>query len=488
MVESPNSITDLNIFCPQCDYNLSGTVGDRCSSCGWEIDVDVLAAYTAEKPIIRRVASIITSIVLGVGSIAITASLTLHAPSLSLMDWIAILGVMLASAGHLILAGLSIACGPRWPMRMSEAANMLSLAAWLSMIACVIGATAMLDVAPTARMVRGVKVNGVLEFVIAATLFIFPAVTLHMMRISSFRYPSSKRKTRKKKSGSLLSSHAGRVSFSVDVMRRYTTDQITQDWNDKPRPSTPTLNAAIERIWETESVLAKENDLLLYNSELIRLHKFRCDSSNLHFDFGRTCYRDFLGTNMHNTKMVMQAGQEYFANPLGISALILTPEGRIILGKRSHRVAYHAGYIHTFGGMLEVSDRKEDGTVDVFGGMIRELREELGIDEKDITDISITGLVRDHALQQPELLFGVSISQRASEISKQFDPSRGEREHTKLIYLHDEPESIVPFINNTRMVAPVARAALLLHGRHQWGKDWYEQSCYLLYGELPKQQ
>ena len=51
--------------------------------------------------------------------------------------------------------------------------------------------------------------------------------------------------------------------------------------------------------------------------------------------------------------------------------------------------------------------------------------------------------------------------------------------------VHDEPEGMVAFLQRSAPVAPVAAAAMLLHGRHSWGTDWYEQSCYVLFGELP---
>ena len=35
-------------------------------------------------------------------------------------------------------------------------------------------------------------------------------------------------------------------------------------------------------------------------------------------------------------------------------------------------------------------------------------------------------------------------------------------------------------------VAPIAAAAMLLHGKIAWGEGWYEQACYLLYGDLPE--
>ena len=49
----------------------------------------------------------------------------------------------------------------------------------------------------------------------------------------------------------------------------------------------------------------------------------------------------------------------------------------------------------------------------------------------------------------------------------------------------DDPESLLAWLDSARPVAPVAEAALLLHGRHTWGDPWYEHACYSRYGAIP---
>jgi hypothetical protein len=49
----------------------------------------------------------------------------------------------------------------------------------------------------------------------------------------------------------------------------------------------------------------------------------------------------------------------------------------------------------------------------------------------------------------------------------------------------DDPDAVIPFLSLTAPVAPMAEAALLLHGRRAWGAEWFENTCYLRYGQLP---
>jgi hypothetical protein len=93
-------------------------------------------------------------------------------------------------------------------------------------------------------------------------------------------------------------------------------------------------------------------------------------------------------------------------------------------------------------------------------------------------------MVRDHQIHQPELLFDVQVSASARELRSLFD-GESDDEHVAIESCHDEPESIVPFINGADRITPVAIASLLLHGRASWGETWYEQTAYVLLGDLP---
>jgi 8-oxo-dGTP pyrophosphatase MutT (NUDIX family) len=170
---------------------------------------------------------------------------------------------------------------------------------------------------------------------------------------------------------------------------------------------------------------------------------------------------------------------------LGISSTVMTRDGFLVFGRRGDRVAFHAGHLHTFGGLLEPSDRNTSGRFDVFGAAIRELVEELGVRRDEVVEFLVTGLVRDRSILQPELLFEANLTLSRAELTARFDPTLPGQEHTGLEFVHDEPEATVAFLRRSTPVAPVAAAAMLLHGRHAWGADWYEQSCYVLYGELP---
>ncbi len=268
-----------------------------------------------------------------------------------------------------------------------------------------------------------------------------------------------------------------RLSFVVVAHGRFEPAQVAVRAVDDARPTCPEMEALIAAEWERRMEDARKHDRLLFNGPMLRYvsHEVVSDGSagpRLQMTVGPTCYRDFVGTNLYNHHRIPEFGWERFANPIGTTATLVTSDGLICYGIRSSRVSYHASHVHTFGGSFEARDRKEDGSVDPFGSLTRELKEELDLNPDDLVDLVSVGLIRDKEIHQPEMLFEARLKMDSAELRRRWEQAECRDEHSGLVTLEDRPEAIVPFIRQSPLIAPVAIGALFLHGNLAWGPDW----------------
>ena len=292
---------------------------------------------------------------------------------------------------------------------------------------------------------------------------------------------------RRPKSGHSLPDAGGRAGapFSVDFARRLEDGQVVVRWIEQPRPTTPELEALIEQVWQERTAVAARAGQDLYNGEMAGLIRGHEQGETVALYVGLTDYRRFVGTNYCNGHRVGEFGIDAFANPVGTSATVVTEDRCLLFGRRGRHLACHGGYLHVFGGSLEPRDRAEDGTLEAFEAMRRELREELKVNDGEVVGLVCTGMVRDLALHQPELCFDAVLGLTREEVLARFDPEARDQEHAGLEWCDDQSTSVVWFIRGAELMAPAAIGAALLHGRCTWGVTWYERTCRALFGELP---
>lgn len=271
------------------------------------------------------------------------------------------------------------------------------------------------------------------------------------------------------------------LPFVIEVCGRFEPRDLRASYDPSPRPSTPELENVIAEEWERQTILARDAGRLLFNGGLLRhvRHEVCFDTRTghdvFHLTVGPTCYRDFVGTNLFNRR-IEEFGRERFSNPIGTTATLVSRDGLICYGRRSHRVAYHGGFVHTFGGALEEQDQDATGDVDPFASLCRELSEELALGREDLEDLHCVGLIRDQEIHQPELLFEARLRLTADDLLHRWETAEARDEHDGLVTLPNLPDAVLPFIRTCGPIAPVAIGGLFLHGRLTWGPGWFEQA------------
>lgn len=275
----------------------------------------------------------------------------------------------------------------------------------------------------------------------------------------------------------MTSPDCSRLPFEILAAGRFAPRQVDVRHNPVPRPTTPELDRLIHAEWEIRKREADAQGRLLFNGNLLRYLSHDAGPDHFHLDVGPTCYRDFLGTNLYHRHRVEDFGWNRFANPVGTTATLILPGGMLIFGRRSSQVAWHAGYLHTFGGALEEIDRGDGPVIDAFAAVLRELHEEAGLTAADVEDLTCVGLIRDREIHQPELLFEARIRLSLAELFSRWRTAESAGEHVGLAAVEPHPGAIAPFLENYAPIAPVAAAAIFVHGLHKWGPGWFEETA-----------
>ena len=191
--------------------------------------------------------------------------------------------------------------------------------------------------------------------------------------------------------------------------------QILVSWVESSRPLIPEVEQIIDRTWQ--EAMGRPG-IHLFDGPMCRLESFEVQGSRLHLNLSRTSYKAFLGTNMHHPELAGQYGQAVLANPVGLSGLLISGDGHVMMGRRNDKVAYYPARVHPFAGALEPREN-----LDVFSEILREFDEELSLSESELSELVCIGIAEDQSLRQPELIFLARAKPTRDQIESRLDPT-----------------------------------------------------------------
>lgn len=195
-----------------------------------------------------------------------------------------------------------------------------------------------------------------------------------------------------------------------DWLLRCSVDEASLEavWVPSTLCSNPETDRLIEQAWQ--ATLARPG-VKLFDGPVGRFESATLRDGRVRIALSHTSYRIVVGTNFCNPDLVRTRGPAYLANPLGVSAALRSRDGRIVMGRRNHSVAYYPGLLHPFAGSVEVRP-----VVNLFDDIRRELHEEIGFGPADIASIRFVGIAQDRTLVHPEAIFVVDSTRTADEI------------------------------------------------------------------------
>ncbi len=186
---------------------------------------------------------------------------------------------------------------------------------------------------------------------------------------------------------------------------------------------------------------------LLFDGPMCRLES-HAQHAQLELAFSRTSYKPFLGTNLSDPTLP----ESQLSRPTGVSAALRSGDGYWIFGLRNANVAYYPARVHPLAGAAAWHD---DAPPDVFADVRRELFEEAAISSDELSDVHLVGIVEDHQVRQPELIFDARTTLWASEIAARLHAE----EHDQLLWF--PPSARSSLLMDARLT-PVAKMCVML--------------------------
>ena len=247
----------------------------------------------------------------------------------------------------------------------------------------------------------------------------------------------------------------------LSIIQEFRRDQVVVTMIDSTRRVVPRVERQIDEAWRRTLTRPGVN---LYDGPVCRFESARVDGGLLRVELSRTSYRILVGTNFANPHLADEYGDGVMANSMGVSTGLLTADGFWIMGRRNACVAYYPNRVHPFAGSIELAEH-----VDLFDNAERELREELRLPAEAISGTTWAGLVEDTALRHPESIFFARTDRTRDEVAGGLDAA----EHDGVWSVPNEADAVADAMTGEALT-PVARAVLLLGGRHFFGTSWFD--------------
>ena len=261
-------------------------------------------------------------------------------------------------------------------------------------------------------------------------------------------------------------------TFFLDVVGAFARDAVSVRWSDQRRTCNDELGRLIDQSWELALWQARKAGQNIFDGPMCRLISYAVSDGRLDMTLGPVSYKEFVGTNQTQAYVRYLHGPEVLADPLGVSAAIISADGFLLLGRRSTRVMQYPERLHPIAGSVEPDP--SGAPPDPFQSMLDEFTEETGIAPDSVSEIALLGLIRDKNTVQPELIFDLKLDVDAAAVRQGALGAVDAAEHTDIVPVRDHPAAVVTFLQaNFSQLTPVGLATLLLHGLQSWGTGWF---------------
>ncbi|MBC7185510.1 MAG: NUDIX hydrolase [Calditrichaeota bacterium] len=253
----------------------------------------------------------------------------------------------------------------------------------------------------------------------------------------------------------------------VLVLCSLAQDELEVQWDAQGAQYPVEMVTAATRHWQQLRSEARPG-AVLFDGPLCFLRHFSWEGSRLRLSLGRTSYLYALFANAFCQEIVLRWGTEHLPMVLGVSAVVVTGDGALLLMRRSHTVGEFPGLLDVFGGHIDPEVDVLAGVPHPFIAMRNELCEELDLRPADLTSLRCIGLIRSRCNQKPELVFACRVPHDVQQLCRAARGARGAGEFVDLLAVNDDLPTFWQFLETRRLeLTPSAYGSLWVYGLHR---------------------
>lgn len=250
--------------------------------------------------------------------------------------------------------------------------------------------------------------------------------------------------------------------FNLLASGNFSQNEVKISWNPSLRLLPIPLMEKIEAYWN-KVVNQTSKSHYIFDGELCRLNSWKIEQNRLNLCLGRTNYKELLYSNNLIQKDREQYGTEFLSNALGISAILICCDDKIILIERSDMVGEYPERIDVLGGHINPLEHAVSKVPDPFFAIKAEIYEEINLQLTDLEPINCLGLIESKPTKKPELIFWVK-SQKSSEEIIDSGYHKISLEWTRVFAIPGHADSLNSYLmNKIEQLSPSAFGALWLY-------------------------
>ncbi len=178
--------------------------------------------------------------------------------------------------------------------------------------------------------------------------------------------------------------------YKILFKGRYLLEDVQVSFSEKSnRKIDAELEAKFRDDWEETLKSAADKGIKVWDSQTYRLENFRIDKGKLLLDLSLIKFSVRSGIKKHRDE-VEKLGSGYFSKGLHVSAIIVTSDGKYLMGKLSGKTL-NERTVDFIGGVMSKDEVEVRDSRDIWKTVIRELDEEVNIKETDTERVELVG-------------------------------------------------------------------------------------------------